>query len=34
MKPTATESIYRLADFAEAKRLIAPIDRSFTVNRL
>ena len=34
MKPTATESIYRLADFAVAKGLIAPIDRSYTVNRL
>ena len=34
MKPTATESIYRLADFAVAKRLVAPIDRSYTVNRL
>ena len=34
MKPTATESIYRLVDFAIAKRLVAPIDRSYTVNRL
>ena len=34
MKPTATESIYRLADFALEKGLIAPIDRSYTVNRL
>ena len=30
----ATEAIYRLADFAVANRLIAPIDRSYTVNRL
>ena len=34
MKPTATESLYRLADFAVAKQLIAPMDRSYTVNRL
>ena len=30
----ATEAIYRLADFAIANKLIAPIDRSYTVNRL
>ena len=34
MKPTATEFIYRLADFALQKGLIAPIDRCYTVNRL
>ena len=34
MNPTATESIYRLADFALQKGLIAPIDRCYTVNRL
>lgn len=34
MKPTATESIYRLADFAVEKGLVAPIDRSYTINRL
>ena len=34
MKPTATESIYRLADFALEKGLVAPIDRCYVVNRL
>ena len=34
MNPTATESIYRLADFAVEKGLVAAIDRSYTVNRL
>ena len=34
MKPTATEMIYCLADFAIAKGLVAPIDRAYTVNRL
>ena len=34
MKPTATECIYRLADFAVENGLVAPIDRSYTVNRL
>ena len=34
MRPTATESIYRLTDFAVAKGIVAPIDRSYTVNRL
>ena len=34
MPINATEYIYRLADFAVQKGLIAPIDRSFTVNRL
>ncbi|MBR1561328.1 MAG: UDP-glucose--hexose-1-phosphate uridylyltransferase [Clostridia bacterium] len=34
MKPTATESIYRLVDFAVEKGLVAPIDRAYTVNRL
>ena len=34
MKPTATESLYRLVDFGVAKKLIAPIDRSYTLNRL
>ena len=30
----ATEAIYRLTDFAIAKKLIAPMDRSYTINRL
>ena len=30
----ATETIYRLVDFAEAKGLVYPIDRAYTVNRL
>ena len=34
MTHTATETLYRLADFAVDKGLIAPIDRSYTVNRL
>ena len=34
MNITATESIYRLADFAVEKGLVAPIDRAYTVNRL
>ena len=34
MMSSATESIYRLADFALEKGLIAPIDRCYTVNRL
>ncbi len=34
MKPTATESIYRLADFAVEKGLVAAIDRTYTINRL
>lgn len=32
--PSATEWIYRLADFAVEKGLVAPIDRGYTVNRL
>ena len=32
--PSATESLYRLVDFAIEKKLVAPIDRSYTVNRL
>ena len=31
---TATECIYRLADFAIDNGLVAPIDRSYTINRL
>ena len=34
MNMTATEAIYRLADYAVEKGLVAPIDRSYTVNRL
>ena len=34
MKPTATECMYRLVDFAVDNGLVAPIDRSYTVNRL
>ena len=34
MSVTATEGIFRLADFAVEKGLVAPIDRSYTVNRL
>ncbi len=34
MNPTATECLYRLVDFAIAKGLVAPIDRSYTLNRL
>ena len=34
MPSNATENIYRLADFAVQKNLVAPIDRSYTVNRL
>ena len=34
MSAAATESIFRLADFAVEKGLIASIDRSYTVNRL
>ena len=31
---TATELLYRLADFAVEKGLIAPIDRAYAINRL
>ena len=31
---TATELLYRLADFAVEKGLIAPIDRAYSINRL
>ena len=34
MKPTVTEVLYRLVDFAVEKGLVAPIDRSFALNRL
>lgn len=34
MPATATEYLYRLADFAIEKGLVAPIDRCYTVNRL
>ena len=34
MLKTATEMIYRLVDFAQAKGLIYPIDRAYHVNRL
>ena len=34
MKTTATESIYRLVDFAVGKGLVAELDRTYTVNRL
>ena len=34
MSSTATENIHWLADFAVQKGLIAPMDRSYTVNRL
>ena len=30
----ATETIYRLVDFAEAKGLVYPIDRAYAINRL
>ena len=34
MPYSATECLYRLADFAVEKGLVAPIDRAYTVNRL
>ena len=34
MKSNATENLYRLVDFAMEKGLVAPIDRSYAVNRL
>ena len=34
MLKLATEMIYRLADYAEAKNLTYPIDRPYVVNRL
>ena len=34
MKPTATEGILRLAEFAVTRGLVAPLDRAYTVNRL
>jgi len=34
MLKLATENIYRLVDFAEAKGLVYPIDRAYAINRL
>ena len=34
MLKLATETIYRLVDFAQAKGLVYPIDRAYAVNRL